>query len=578
MTGCERGVCGEQKRAMTTRMSHPHTTVLLLATLAGSTYSQAAPSTVTTSVSYAGTGSNAFPYAGGVSENGRYATFEDIANNLVPNDTNNTEDVFVFDNTLRNLSRVSVSSAGAQGNGGSRGPSISADGQLIVFHSGASNLVVGDTNNYTDVFLHDQRTGVTTRISLSSSGVEGNEDSEAAVISPDGGFVTFRSRANNLVVGDTNGAEDVFVRDLRAGTTTRVSVSTGGQQGNRGSNTGSLSAYGNFVAFHSDANNLVAGDNNGCQDVFVRDTLRGTTVRASSDSQGVEGNQSSMRPSISDDGRYVLFESWASNLVTPDINGIDLFVKDLRTGLVIKVNVSSAGRQGGFYHTVGLDHSISGDGRFVTFHSQDPILVPNDTNGNEFDIFVHELPTRTTTLESRDSGGVQGDLGSVYPFISRGGRYVGFSSRATNLSSVPRVGIADCYLRDRGGPFAHVTYLDGGCATRPESPRLMANAPVLGNQVTVEGEFAPASSVGFALLSVAGPPIVLGSNCIVYLDPTVLLVQGLATNGVGSWSFPLSIPYAPRLAGLGLAMQGVFLGAGPLGIELTNAIVLSLGF
>jgi Tol biopolymer transport system component len=170
-------------------------------------------------------------------------------------------------------SRVSISSAGVQGNNGSWEPSISSDGRYVAFHSEADNLVAGDTNGINDIFVHDRQTGETSRVSISSTSVQGNNYSWVASISSDGRFVTFHSFADNLVAGDTNGEDDIFVHDRQTGETSRVSISSAGVQGNNGSKVSSISSDGRFVAFYSWADNLVAGDTNGINDIFVHDRL-----------------------------------------------------------------------------------------------------------------------------------------------------------------------------------------------------------------------------------------------------------------------------------------------------------------
>jgi hypothetical protein len=220
-----------------------------------------------------------------------------------------------------------VSSAGVEGNDESYTPSISADGRYVAFHSDASNLVSGDTNNYEDVFVHDRQTGETTRVSVDSTGVQGNYGGEYPSISADGRYVVFRSYATNLVPGDTNGRCDIFDHDRQTGQTTRVSVDSAGVQGNYGSYYSSISADGRYVAFISDASNLVPGDTNDWSDVFVHDRQTGETTRVSVSSAGVEGNYDCYSPSISADGRFVAFITSASNLVPGDTSGSqDVFV------------------------------------------------------------------------------------------------------------------------------------------------------------------------------------------------------------------------------------------------------------
>ena len=263
-----------------------------------------------------------------ISAHGRFVAFYSSAANLVGSDTNGARDVFVRDRQTGKTARVSVDSHGAQGNGDSEGPSISADGRFVAFYSFASNLVAGDTNGVINVFVRDRKTGKTTRVSVNSHGAQTKRDSIVRAISADGRFVAFDSTASNLVGGDTNGVDDVFVRDRKTGKTTRVSVNSHGAQGNGDSFIPSISADGRFVAFYSDAANLVAGDGNAAGDGFVRDRKAGRTKRVSVASHGTQGNDTSFPPSISADGRFVAFTSLANNLVAGDTNGAsDIFAR-----------------------------------------------------------------------------------------------------------------------------------------------------------------------------------------------------------------------------------------------------------
>jgi len=228
--------------------------------------------------------------------------------------------------------RVSVDSLGGEGNSDSVRPSISADGRYVAFQSYATNLVGGDGNGYLDVFVRDRQSGTTERVSVDSLGGEGDGDSGYSSISADGRYVAFLSLAN-LVGGDTNGFGDVFVRDRQSGTTERVSVDSLGGEGNSDSYGSSISADGRYVAFQSSATNLVGGDTNGVDDSFVRDRQNGRTERVSVDSLGVEGNSDSYDSSISANGRYVAFQSYATNLVNGDGNGRqDVFLRDRNCG------------------------------------------------------------------------------------------------------------------------------------------------------------------------------------------------------------------------------------------------------
>ena len=330
-----------------------------------------------------GSGASRFP---SISGDGRFVAFGSSATNLVAGDSNSAGDVFVHDRQTGTTTRVSVDSSGAQGNNHSDETSISADGQFVAFQSAATNLVPGDTNGWTDVFVHDRETGTTTRVSVDSSGVEGNLGGRFPSIAGDGRFVAFESSSSNLVPGDTNGWADAIVHDCQTGTTTRVSVDSSGAQGNDASAEPSISGDGRFVAFASRATNLVSGDTNGKVDAFAHDRQTGTTTRVSVDSAGAQGNDYSQYSSISGGGRFVAFTGSATNLVPGDSNSAcDVFVHDRQTATTTRVSVDSSGLQG---NLDSIFPSISADGRFVAFESSSDNLVPSDTNGVS-DVLVH---------------------------------------------------------------------------------------------------------------------------------------------------------------------------------------------
>lgn len=319
-----------------------------------------------------------------VSADGRFVAFDSFAP-LVAGDTNGAQDIFVHDRQTGTTSRVSVSSSGAQANNVSTSAAISADGRHVAFVSGATNLVAGDVNAKDDIFLHDRQTGETTLVSVSSSGTQGNLDSATPAISSDGRIVAFRSGASTLVVPDTNSFDDVFVRDTSTGQTTRVSVSSAGAQGDFGGVAPCLSADGRHVSFSSQSTNLVPGDTNFSTDVFVHDRQTGATTRVSVSSAGAQGSSFSGFSSLSADARLVAFESGAADLVPGDTNGFtDVFVHDRQTGATVRASVSTAGGQG---DSDSARAALSADGRFIAFHSFASGLVAGDTNG-AYDAFV----------------------------------------------------------------------------------------------------------------------------------------------------------------------------------------------
>jgi len=402
------------------------------------------------SVDSAGNEGNAHSWGADISADGRYVAFLSDASNLVPSDTNRVGDVFVHDRETGTTTRVSVDSAGNEGDDVSSYPDISADGRYVAFESSASNLVPGDTNGHCDIFVHERQTGVTERVSVDTAGNEGDYESYMPAISADGRYVAFQSGALNLVPGDTNAEMDIFVHDRQTGITERVSVDSGGNEGNGQSDPPAISADGRYVAFGSWASNLVAADTNADMDVFVHDRQTGVTERVSVDSAGNEGGHWSRYPAISADGRYVAFPSSASNLVVGDTNDRDdIFVHDRQTGANERVSVSSAGNEGNAYSDFP---AISADGRYVAFESQASNLVPADTNG-EFciDVFVHDRQTGATDRVSVDSAGNEGGHWSRYPAISGDGRYVAFESWAWNLVPGDTNGSQDVLVHDRLG-------------------------------------------------------------------------------------------------------------------------------
>lgn len=323
-----------------------------------------------------------------ISADGRYVAFRSSSDNLVPGDTNGLRDIFVRDRTAGTTERVSVSTAGDEGNATSDTVFISADGRYACFSSFADNFVAGDVNGTRDIFLRDRVAGTTERVSVSAAGDEANADTDGCAISNDGRYVAFDSTADNLVAGDANGAEDVFVRDRTASTTERISVGPGGAEGDAGSNDGEISGDGTVVAFDSNATNLVTGDGNGTSDVFVRDRTAGTTERVSVDGAGVEGDGSSASPDIDDDGSVVVFRSAATNLVAGDANGLfDVFRRDRAAGRTERASVSTAGAEGDGDAAVA---TTVGSGSFIAFRSAATNLVADDTNGVD-DIFLRDV-------------------------------------------------------------------------------------------------------------------------------------------------------------------------------------------
>ncbi|HEV3365386.1 MAG TPA: hypothetical protein VG795_14855 [Acidimicrobiia bacterium] len=321
--------------------------------------------------------------------------FSSSATNLVADDTNGVGDVFVHDRARKETARVSLGPGGAQGTGGdSYAPALSADGRYVAFASDAPDLVADDTNKATDVFVYDRQAKTTTRVSLGAGGAQATGgESYAPAISGDGAVVAFISRATDIASGATDGIDNVVVRDLKAGITTRVGATGDSEDG--GAPNVALSADGRFVA-HSSAT-----------DVFVFDRQGGGAEQRRAEKisvgpGGAPGDRASSAPAISADGRFVAFQSDATNLVPGDTNQrTDSFVRDRRLGTTTRVSLGVASVQGDQPST---RPQISGNGRFVAFQSVATNLVPGDTNSAP-DIFVHDrTPVRGYWLVAADGG------------------------------------------------------------------------------------------------------------------------------------------------------------------------------
>ncbi len=409
-------------------------------------------------------------------------------------------------NAAQVTTRVNVDSAGNQATGGSFAsavPSLSADGRFVAFSSHATNLVAGDTNNVFDIFVRDRELGTTTRVSVAADGTQANGFSQfAPFLSADGRFVTFSSNAGNLVPGDTNvcppgsggwpgSCVDIFVHDRDADedgvfdetgigerAVVRVSVASDGTESNGISynGIGSISPDGRFVTFGSDADNLVSGDGNGVRDVFIHDrdadgdgifdeTGAGerATVRISVDPDGLDANGASRNATTSADGRFVVFQSDACNLVpgdcvtSGDINGTsDIFLRDRDTdedgvfdepghSETVLVSRSPAGLPG---NEQSFEGRISADGSTVVFASLASNLVAGDINGFR-DVFAYDRTSGEITALTVGPDGTLGTSNSGSPVPSADGRFVAFDSRAHNLTAGVPGNIPRTYLHDR---------------------------------------------------------------------------------------------------------------------------------
>jgi Tol biopolymer transport system component len=368
-----------------------------------------------------------------ISGNGRYVAFESSASEF---DGDSITDIFVYDRAVCTLELISVNSAETKGNLESQRPSISDDGRFVAFISHASNLVAADTNGFfRDAFVRDRLLGVTALISVSSTEVQPANDSAVSIrISGNGQVAVFVSEATTLVAGDTNNEADVFARDLIAGTTERVSVSSAGSQGDSPYSTGVwdpvLSADGRFVAFASSMNTLVPDDFNDSEDIFVRDRVMNLTVRASLRPDGTEAEFGGFAsPALTADGQFVYFSSY-DNLVPGNTSCDGLFIRDLVLSTTSCVTLDPADV---IDYQSAERPAVSSDGRYVTFMSYEHYYVPGDTNFDA-DVFVHDQVTGVTRRVNVSALGLQAQYGSyTYPGISGDGQIVVFDSYAGNL-------------------------------------------------------------------------------------------------------------------------------------------------
>lgn len=325
---------------------------------------------------------------------------------------------------------VSVAKGGALANGSSHSAAASADGRYVAFMSNADNLTPHDENRSPDIFVRDLTTQDIVCVSLSPTGHTGGSASYSPCLSADGRFVAFESESANLVPDDTNGFADIFVYDLITGNLERASVSSLERQADLPCEVSSISGDGRFVAFESYATTLAPSSNPGVREIFVRDRLSGQTFIASPGLNGLPANGSSGNASFSLDGSRVAYHSWSDNLAPNDSNGgLDVFVYDLAADEVILASLTSEGLGANGPST---QPTLSGDGRLVAFHSDAHNLVPGDTNTYS-DCFVRDLVTGQIEIVSLSTSGTLANEESGRAVITANGRLVVFHSHASNL-------------------------------------------------------------------------------------------------------------------------------------------------
>lgn len=399
---------------------------------------------------------------GGISNNGRYVVFDSDSTDIVSGDTNGLTDVFLYDVLNDSVKIISRNSLNQESDGWSYGSMISGDGKYVVFWSSATNLVEGDTNDDFDVFRYSIDAEELELVSLTDDDLLANSASGFPAMSDDGRYIAFTSAATNLVVGDTNGLEDIFMRDMDLGTTERVNLTNLGEQQSSGAlGTIVISANGRYVVFPTSFAFDPLDDNN-TQDVYIRDTLLNTTqpVSITSNSEFVSNSNAYVNnPSISitDDGRFVIFGSESSGFVPGDTNGTgDVFLRDMVNGTTEIISVNDSGEVGNGFSSPG---SISPDGRYISIISEATNLVPGDTTGGfetlVNDIFVRDTFNSTTKKITvlEDGTELNNDSGA-YQVFSLGGRYISFATLSDNILSGDTNNVYDVY-------YAEITDMDG---------------------------------------------------------------------------------------------------------------------
>ncbi len=397
-----------------------------------------------------------------LSRDGTLLAFASAADDLVTGDDNQASDIFVYNAATGQVNLVSVTGNGKPANGASVTPALAGEGRYVAFASQASDLVLDDSNQRWDIFVRDLVSGETSRVSVASDGSQANGDSFNPAISGDGRYVVFESDASNLVSGDTNGRRDIFLHDRSDGSTVRISE-TEDQQANGDSLLPAISDDGQWIVFESAATNLVDQDTNQVTDVFAWQRSTGALQRLSLEpASQVQGNGPSSLAVIAGGGRYVAFRSFADNLVPGDSNATwDIFVYDLQADEMELATITQEGGQADpallFPDAPLTRPAISADGRYLAFQSDAANLVAGDTNA-QVDIFVRDLAARTTQRVSVTSSGAQANGHSFFPQLSGDGGNLAFLSQASNLVAGDDNGFVDGFLYGDGSAFPTPTF------------------------------------------------------------------------------------------------------------------------
>lgn len=526
-----------------------------------------------------------------ISHDHRYVVFESDAEDLVTGDANRFTDLYVRDRLAGTTQLLAIALGGGAGRLQTLQPAISADGRFVAFVSGSDDLVIGDANNRSDLFLCDRdpdgngdftdQPARLERLTMGHDGSESNGGASAPSISADGMRITFTSDSTNLVADDANGWPDIFLHDRASGITSRVSVDAAGGDGNGPSDGGSLSSDGLVCAFLSSATDLVGGDTNGFGDIFVRDLVAGTTTLASRAADGGPTDFTSLFAALSADGRYVSFASGATNVIAGDANAAwDVFRHDRATGETLRASIASNGSAADLDSGRHAWTSISGDGQRVCFLSTARNLAPNPSSPTNLDedVFVHDFTTGETLVASSDLVGVSVNDRSTVATLSHDGSQVAFVSHAATLVDGDTNNAKDVFVFDRALMIeASVASYGAGTSGTLGVPAFDCDrAPEFGASIELFlGSSAGAWTVAFVAvgLGAADLPFVGGSLLV---DPIVTLL--LLPVAPGGSRYDFEIPYELDLHGTAAFAQLIEFDAGATkGLALSAALELRFG-
>lgn len=478
-----------------------------------------------------------------VSDNGRFIVYQSTARNLVDDDTSSRSDIFLYDRFTRKTIRINLAPDKSEADDSSENAAISADGNVIAFASEASNLVANDSGGIQDIFAYNRLTGVISRVSVSSAGVAGDGTSDLPDVSGDGRYVVFQSASTNLVGNDKNEQIDIFRRDLQTGTTIRVNYNFLNEEVTDYDCTEpKISDDGQNVVFQTQASLSPCDDNND-YDIFHRDILAGSTTLASATYYGCISNRDSYHPSISGDGRYVSFSSDSSDLAIEDDTNSrqDVYIRDLQQETTERISLSSSNQEGD-NRSVGYGGNLSQDGRYVSFSSSASNLVNDDENGR-YDVFVRDRNSRQTTRESVSHYWEEGtgDSSANTAAISANGRFVVFDSSSSELAAGDTNGNWDIFVRDYLYPGPLVTRIS------PETGDFNG-----GNVLTIYGSNFAANAIVTIDGVVASSISVNGAGtqitCVIPAHaPGNVEVTVTNPNDNSSWTYPVGYGFSGYL-------------------------------